>query len=187
VTYPEGVAIVASLADGGSAMTQRKPPNMSVPDWVERQIRTAQANGDFENLPGAGKPIPDLDRPQDPLSWVASYLRRENVDVSALLPQSLALAKEVEVLAERLLKERSTARVRQIVEDLNERILQAHRRPQSGPPLRVGRLNVDAVVEEWRTARTALDEAERAAVAARDSQAKAEPAPRRRWLRRGAR
>ena len=63
-------------------MTQRKPPNVSVPDWVERQIRTAQAQGAFANLPGAGKPIPDLDRPQPELAWIAGYLRREDVDAT---------------------------------------------------------------------------------------------------------
>ncbi|MDT4950518.1 MAG: hypothetical protein QOJ37_3113, partial [Pseudonocardiales bacterium] len=33
-------------------MTDRKPQNVSFPDWVEGQIRTAEADGAFANLPG---------------------------------------------------------------------------------------------------------------------------------------
>jgi hypothetical protein len=162
-------------------MTQRKPPNMSFPDWVERQILTAQAQGAFDNLPGAGKPIPGLDRPWHELSWIANYLRRENVDVAALLPPALALAKEIEVLEERLLKERSVSRVRDIVEDLNDRIREAHQRPQSGPPIRVHALNVDDVVERWTCARAAEDAA---LAASAETSGQTRPTPRRSRFRR---
>jgi hypothetical protein len=161
-------------------MTQRKPPNMSFPDWVERQILTAQAEGAFENLPGAGKPIPGLDRPWHAMSWVANYLRRENVDVAALLPPSLALAKEIDVLPQRLLEERSVSRVRDIVEDLNDRIRQAHRQPQPGPPIRVRTLNVDDVVEHWTSARAAADDAAHAVI--EETPAQTRPTPRRSWF-----
>jgi hypothetical protein len=134
-------------------MTTRKPPSMSFPDWVESQIRTAEADGAFKNLPGKGKPIPDIDRPQHEMAWVANYLQREGVDVAGVLPPGLALAKEVEVLGPRLQKERSEPRVRAVVEDLNQRIRQALLRPQDGPPIRVRPVDVDAAVEQWRTAR----------------------------------
>lgn len=113
-------------------VTQRKPSSSSFPDWVEHQIRTAQADGSFDDLPGKGKPIPGIDEPQHELSWVANYLRREDADVAGLLPPALALAKEVEVLPERLARERSESRVRGIVEDLNARIRAAHRARRSG-------------------------------------------------------
>jgi hypothetical protein len=133
-------------------VTERKPPSMSVPDWIEHQIRTAQANGAFENLPGAGKPIPNLGGPQPELAWVANYLRREDVDVAALLPPALALAKEVEVLPDRLLKERSEVVVRGLIDDLNARIARAHQQPQVGPPVRVRVVPVEEVVAQWRAA-----------------------------------
>jgi DnaJ-like protein len=161
-------------------MTQRKPPNVSFPDWVERQIRDAQAKGDFENLPGAGKPLPDRNRPRHDLTWVADYLQRENVDVAALLPPALALAKEVEVLPERLLKERSEASVREIVADLNQRIRAAHRAPQDGPPVRVYPVAVEELVEQWSAAKAALDAARSRPVAASPPP----PARRRRFGRR---
>lgn len=134
-------------------MTRRKPPTTSFPDWVDAQIRAAEAEGAFADLPGAGQPIPSLDRPHDDLAWVAGYLRRENVDVAEILPPALALAKEVETLDDRLRRARSELQARQLVEDLNQRIDDAYARPQVGPPLRVKRVNVEAALERWRAAR----------------------------------
>lgn len=60
---------------------------------VERQIREAMERGEFENLPGAGKPIEGLDRPYDPGWWARKWIQRER-----LLDQARDL--RVEVLAE---------------------------------------------------------------------------------------
>ena len=60
-------------------MTERKPPGVPWEHWIERQIREAEARGEFENLPGKGKPIEDLDRPHDPLWWVKQLVKRENL------------------------------------------------------------------------------------------------------------
>lgn len=164
-------------------MAPRRPPHMPVETWIEHQIRTAQANGAFDDLPGAGRPIPDLDRPQPELAWVAAYLRREDVDVAGLLPPGLALAKEVEDLPARLHKERSEARVRAIVDDLNARIARAHALPQVGPPLRVRSVPVEETVTRWRALRAAAEAAARPAPA----DPPAPPDRRRRWWRRASR
>jgi hypothetical protein len=58
-------------------MTERKPPGIGFQTWVERQIREAMERGEFDNLPGAGKPIADLDKPHDELWWIKQKLRRE--------------------------------------------------------------------------------------------------------------
>jgi len=121
---------------------------MPVEDWVERQIRTAQERGELDNLPGAGKPLPN--RPGGTMEWVAQKLREENHDTSVLLPPSLALPKEVAALPERLQKVRTEREVRRIVADLNDRIAAVHRGPQVGPPLRIGPVDVDEVVHRWR-------------------------------------
>jgi hypothetical protein len=134
-------------------MTERKPPHMSVGSWVEQQIRAADARGAFANLPGSGKPLKDLGRPRSDLDWIAEKLRREDVDVSALLPPALALAREVELLPERLKRERSELRVRAVVEDLNKRIRTAVLIAPPGPPVRVRPLDVDEQVRNWRAAR----------------------------------
>ena len=84
------------------------------------------------------------------MTCLAAKLRRENLPIAAILPPALALAKEVEDLPVRLAKEKSERTVRALVEDLNERILQAHRRPQVGPPMRVMTQDIDRVVAAWR-------------------------------------
>jgi hypothetical protein len=129
-------------------MTDRKPRGMPVEHWVERQIRMAQQRGDFDNLPGAGKPLPK--RPDDIMEWVAQKLREENHDTTALLPPSLALPKEVDALPARLAKIHKEQEVRDLVADLNKRITDVHRQPQNGPPLRLGPLDVEEIVREWR-------------------------------------
>ncbi|WP_020673484.1 DUF1992 domain-containing protein [Amycolatopsis nigrescens] len=136
-------------------MTDRKPPEVSFDDWIERQIRSAEERGVFDNLPGAGKPLPGAGRrPGTASDWVADLVKREKVDTSVLLPPSLALPKELEDLPERLSRERSEATVRKIVQDLNERIRQAHRLPQAGPPLRAMPVDVEETVRAWRENRS---------------------------------
>jgi hypothetical protein len=134
-------------------MTDRKPPDASFTDWVEYRIREGQRAGKFDNLAGAGKPLPDIDRRRTTDDWIAQLAKRENLDVLAMLPASLALAKELEDLPDRLAKERSETRVVAIVDDLNARIRAEHRRPQSGPPLRAMPVDVERVVDAWRQQR----------------------------------
>jgi hypothetical protein len=45
--------------------------------YVERKIREAMARGEFDDLPGAGEPIPDLN--DDPLWWVKKFVERERL------------------------------------------------------------------------------------------------------------
>lgn len=123
---------------------------MPVEHWVDWQIRKAQERGELDNLPGEGKPLPKRDG--GTLEWVVQKLREENHDTAALLPPSLAIPREVVELPERLAKIRSEREVREIVEDLNKRITEVHRGPQVGPPLRMGHLDPDEIVQEWRSA-----------------------------------
>ena len=74
-------------------MTERKPPGVSFETWIDRQVREAMDRGEFDDLPGAGKPIPGIDRPHDDMWWVKEKLRRENV---SMLPATLVLRKEAE-------------------------------------------------------------------------------------------
>jgi hypothetical protein len=39
-------------------MTERKPPDLSFTSWIDRRINEAAERGAFDNLPGAGKPLP---------------------------------------------------------------------------------------------------------------------------------
>ncbi len=119
--------------------------------WIDRQIRDAQERGEFDNLPGAGKPIEGLDKRQDPDWWVKGLMERERL--TFVLPTSLALRKEIEDLPDTLSTEWSESTVREIVEDLNDRIVEARRRPASGPPVFIQTVDVEPAVTAWKEAR----------------------------------
>jgi hypothetical protein len=131
-------------------MTERKPPGVSVATWVERQIREATERGEFDNLPGAGKPIADLDKPHDELWWVKQKLRRENL---SYLPPTIALRKEAEDALLAASQAASEAQVRRIVADINRKILDGNRKAASGPPLNLMPFDVERVVRTWRERR----------------------------------
>ena len=128
-------------------MTERKPPGVGFGTWVERQIREATERGEFDNLPGAGKPIEDLDKPHDELWWVKRKLRREHF---AYLPPTIALRKEAEEALEAASRAGSEAEVRRIVAGINARIVEGNRKAASGPPLNLMPFDVEALVAAWR-------------------------------------
>ncbi|MEO6090084.1 MAG: DUF1992 domain-containing protein, partial [Umezawaea sp.] len=81
-------------------MTERKPTDVNFESWIDRQIREAAERGEFDNLPGAGKPLPGLQGPVEEQWWLKGYLRREGLPSDVLLPTPLLLRKEVEALPE---------------------------------------------------------------------------------------
>ena len=128
-------------------MTERKPPGLRFESWVERQIRAAQERGEFDDLPGAGKPLPGLTGLYDEMWWVKQVAERERVSV---LPPMLALRKEAEDLLDSLEGVASEASVHDLVDDYNARVVEAIRRPQDGPLSAVARrLDIDEVLAEW--------------------------------------
>jgi DnaJ homologue, subfamily C, member 28, conserved domain len=120
---------------------------------VDAQIRAAQERGAFDNLAGAGKPIPGLLEPDDPLWWIKGFVKREGVPADAMLPPSLALRLEIEKLPETVRKLRSERAVREHVEDLNYRIRRWIQIPV-GPQVPLRPVDVEPVVTAWRAART---------------------------------
>jgi hypothetical protein len=132
-------------------MTERKPPGVSFETWVERQIREATERGELDNLPGAGKPIADLDKPHDELWWVRQKLRREHL---TYLPASIALRKEAEEALLAAARAGSEQEVRRIVADINAKIVEGNRKAASGPPLNLVPFDVERVVRGWRERHT---------------------------------
>jgi len=131
-------------------MTERKPPGTSWETWIEAQIRVAREQGAFDNLPGAGKPLPNLD--QDPDWWVKQFVRREQVSV---LPPSLELLQKVERELATIEKLHDEATVRRRLAALNVEIAKVNATVLEGPPTRLGMLDVDKVVAKWRRSRSA--------------------------------
>lgn len=139
-------------------MTERKPLRATFESWVETQIRAAYERGEFENLAGAGKPIPSR-AGED--WWVRGYLEREGLSADALLPEPLRLRKDIERLPQAVRAVRSEREVREEVARLNGRIAAWLRNP-SGPQVPIGRVDVDEIVAAWRAdrgARPAVDAA----------------------------
>ena len=132
-------------------MTQRKPPGISFESWIDRQIRQATERGEFEELPGAGAPLADLDKPYDEMWWVKRKLRDEQL---SYLPPSLALRKEAHDVLAGVGEARTEAEVRERIDAINEKIRDAIRMGIRGPAVNLTPFNVERIVAEWRRARS---------------------------------
>jgi hypothetical protein len=119
--------------------------------WVDGQIRRAMERGEFDNLPGQGKPIPGLDGPYDPNWWLKRLIEREQL--TGLGPAGPRLRKEAAELDARLDEEVTEREVRRIVTDFNERVVDARRQLRGGPPVTASPRDLDHEVDAWRTRR----------------------------------
>jgi hypothetical protein len=130
-------------------MTERKPAKQTFESWVDKQIREAAERGEFDNLPGTGKPIPGAGTAYDEDWWLRGYLRREGVGSEALLPPSLLLRRDIEHLSEDVRDATSERQVRAAVRELNKRIVDWLRMPE-GPFVPIAPVNADDIVRQWR-------------------------------------
>jgi hypothetical protein len=152
-------------------------------EWVDLQIKQAMERGDFDDLPGAGKPIKNLGTQHDPDWWVKQLIEREKI--TGILPPALQLRKDDAELDTKLDRHTAESEVRRELEEFNARVMRARYTPADGPPLVTMPRDVEAEVEAWRERRRAR----RREAAARQAPA---PAPasqqkqRRRWFRRRA-
>ncbi len=161
-------------------MTERKPSGMSFTSWIDQQIQEAEDRGAFDNLPGAGKPLPNRGEADDGLAWLRDKLHKEGVPTDELLPTPLKLRSQRQRLAESVPGFRSEQEVRDAVAELNHRIMEWRRLPL-GPPIFVPLVNEEEMLERWR-ARPASSPAEPVRPAEGS-----EPARRRWWHRRRSR
>jgi hypothetical protein len=124
--------------------------------WVDMQVRRAIERGDFDNLPGAGKPIRGLGTTHDPDWWVKSLIEREKI--TGVLPPALALRKEDAEFDSVLDAEATEAAVREHVDDFNRRVIAARRQLLGGPPVVTRTRDVDDEVAAWRARRAERQE-----------------------------
>jgi Domain of unknown function (DUF1992) len=134
-------------------VTPRKPTGVSFETWVDSQIRRAQEEGAFEDLEGAGRPLPLRRTEQSSYEWALEWARRENVDPIGMLPPGLALRREKQDLPGVLARLSSEPAVRAVVEDLNARIELYWRRPAEGPQVPIGQVDAEEAVARWRAER----------------------------------
>ncbi|MCR3752514.1 MULTISPECIES: J-domain-containing protein [Lentzea] len=127
-------------------MTQRKPPGMGFESWIDRQIREAQERGEFDDLPSAGKPLPGAGEALEEDWWIRRKVREEEGTTG--LPPSLVLRKQAETARARALAAATDEEARSIIERMNAEILDALRKPLSGPPLNLMPFDVGELLRE---------------------------------------
>jgi hypothetical protein len=119
---------------------------------IDRQLREATERGDFDNLPGTGKPLSDHGQEYAVDWWVKDWLQREGA-TSGVLPPTLALRREVEDLDARVDRLRTEAEVRRYCAEVDERLRKARVGLMDGPPVVLPPLDAERVVAGWRERR----------------------------------
>ncbi len=108
---------------------------------ADRRIREARAAGYFDDLPGAGKPIPDLDTERPPGWWASRVVKTERDKM-----RYDELGDELRAAMPPLWRSASEAEVRGRVATINETIA-VHNARTSFQPREL--LNPDQVVRRW--------------------------------------
>jgi hypothetical protein len=164
-------AAAQPAAERGSTAAERAA-------YVETSIQQAIRRGDFDNLPGAGKPLEGLGETHDPDWWIRRKIASEQL--TGLGPPALSLRVEHARMHPQLDALAREEDVREAVADFNRRVIEARRQLLGGPPVVTPTLDVEAEVAGWAERRSARTAREDAASARRASDA-----PRaQRWWRR---
>jgi hypothetical protein len=135
-------------ADDDDTNTAGQATMEHVAQYVEIQIQQSMRRGDFDGLPGAGKPIPNLGGTHDPNWWIRRKIEREQL--TGLGPPALTLRTENAELDDRLDRLGSERAVRETLEDFNTRVIEARRQLMGGPPVVTPTRDIDAEVAAWR-------------------------------------
>ena len=130
-------------------LPNRKPSGMSWETFAERRIREAMQAGEFDNLAGAGKPIPGIDDPPDPDWWIKQKLKNEELSI---VPPILEARRELERVLAALPAIKSEAEVRRRLEKVNQQIREAIASLHPGPAIVVLPVDVEQTVSKWRSA-----------------------------------
>lgn len=144
---------------------------------VETAIQQAIRQGEFDDLPGAGKPIPGLGTTHDSDWWIRRKIETEQL--RGLGPPALMLRVENAELDDRLDALAREEDVRDALEDFNRRVIEARRQLQGGPPVVTPTRDIDAEIAAWHGRRK-----ERSAALAAEQERTVGEAPKRRRFRR---
>ena len=151
--------------------------------FVEISLQQAMRRGDFDDLPGAGKPLRDLGGVHDPDWWIRAKIEREKI--TGLGPPALTLRSENAELDARLDQVFTEERVREIIGDFNRRVIEARRQLLGGPPVVTSPRDPEAEVARWRQRDEARREERRQAQAREDAELAAMTPRQRRRAKRG--
>jgi hypothetical protein len=164
-------------------VTERKPTGVSWESWVEKQIDEGRRAGLFDGLEGQGEPIDGLDGVHDEEWWIKAKLRREQIDY---LPPTIAIRGERDAAVAAALDARDEAEVRQLIEQVNDRIRYVNSHTVSGPPSTVCVVDVDHILERWRAAHPVESRDDTRSDAGTDRPNSGPVVRRRRWWQRSS-
>ncbi|AFA73335.1 protein of unknown function DUF1992 [Gordonia polyisoprenivorans VH2] len=153
MTGPDGGEPASTGPEGHFRRVRRWRPQRHE-SRVEKMIREATERGEFDNLPGMGKPL-NLSGLDDPDWWAKQKIRDEDLDSAALLPPTLQLRKERDTFPESLRGIADEGVVRTILTDFNTRVKQDRLRPSVGPAshLVCRTVDVEEMIDRWRLLR----------------------------------
>jgi hypothetical protein len=133
----------APTDDGDAGSAERRPASGSTAAeraaYVETALQQAIRRGEFDDLPGAGKPLEGMGTTHDPDWWIRRKIQSEQL--TGLGPPALMLRVEDAELA--------------AVTDFNRRVIEARRQLLGGPPVVTATREVDDEVAAWRARRDA--------------------------------
>jgi hypothetical protein len=144
-------------AEAGEAQAEPEPAASAAPTaadraaYVETAIQQAIRRGDFDNLPGADKPLPGLNGRYDPDWWIRRKIESEQL--TGLGPPALTLRTEDAAFDDRLDGMHREQDVRAAIDEFNLRVKEARRQLLGGPPVVTQLRDPDQAVRAWRERR----------------------------------
>ena len=118
--------------------------------WVDLQVQQAMARGDFDDLPGYGKPL-KLRNTDDPDWFVKQLVERENI--TGVLPAALQIRKDDAALDGVLDRFNTEKQVREAVTEFNAAVRRALYSTWGDPPVITRPRDVEEEVVRWRSRR----------------------------------
>lgn len=118
---------------------------------VESALDRAIKRGDFDDLPGLGKPLTGLHGSSDPDWWIKQKMNDEGIN--GVAPAAFQLRKENAVLEDTLDAFTAESDVREYLAGFNARVREAVMDLRDGPPVFTPPRDVEKEVAAWRQRR----------------------------------
>ena len=120
---------------------------------VESALDRAIKRGDFDDLPGLGKPLTGLHGSSDPDWWIKQKLDSEGIN--GVAPAAFQLRKENAVLEDTIDAFSTETDVRDYLAGFNARVREAVMDLRDGPPVFTPPRDVEKEITAWRRRRNA--------------------------------
>ena len=124
---------------------------------VESALDRAIKRGDFDDLPGLGKPLSGLHGSSDPDWWIKQKLDSEGIN--GVAPAAFQLRKENAVLEDTVDAFSTESEVRDYLAGFNARVREAVMDLREGPPVFTPPRDVEKEIAQWRQRRSATSDA----------------------------